>query len=378
MKFQRFAVKMVERTDDVAVESTGERWRLGHRPALDGLRALAVALVFCRHVHVPGFASAGAVGVTVFFTLSGFLITSLLLEERSARGTFSLRRFYVRRFQRLVPAMLACVLLAVVVELVVSGRIDDWAIIAGTLTYTTNFLMMSQHIVAPTTALGHTWSLAVEEQFYLLWPLLLLAVVKLPRRWRLVLLFYASLGSLLLRLMHWHGGADWQRVYFGLDTHADSLLVGCALAVALHGSRSRTPGRWAKLAAPAGLCVIAGTCCTNLVFADVAGPLVVAVATAAVIYPAVTSDFADFLAGPTLVSVGRRSYGVYLYQGPVLLLTGDGSLWVSFFVALPLLAGVTALSWQYVEQPFLRLKDRQRPAAPSGAPAPSEAVLRGA
>lgn len=136
--------------------------------------------VLASHCGIPMW-NSGQTGVVMFFTLSGFLITTLLLEERERTGGFSLKRFYARRARRLLPAMLAAVTLAVLCELVVFGAIHDGPLIIGSLTYTANFVSMSG--LPAETGLGGMWSLALEEQFYLTWPLLLILTARVPRRW---------------------------------------------------------------------------------------------------------------------------------------------------------------------------------------------------
>jgi peptidoglycan/LPS O-acetylase OafA/YrhL len=214
-------------------------------------------------------------------------------------------------------------------------------------------------------ALSHTWSLATEEQFYLVWPLLL--AVLLPRfgeRAVLVVAICGSMASAAERLWLWRDGVGEWRVYFGADTHADALLVGCALAVLLrtHGSRRRPV---------AGLLLLSGTCALSLTTGFTAGvivPTVVPLMTAGVIACAV--DGARALTWRPLRLVGERSYGLYLWHYPVAILVElvVGRAWLpQLVVMVPVAWCLTLVSWHVVERPFLRMKDR-----PSGPPAPSE------
>ena len=336
---------------------TNDSWRLGHRPALDGIRATAVGLVLLAHSRIPLVGNGGGVGVAIFFTLSGFLITALLLEERQAFGRIKVTAFYLRRALRLVPAMVACVALAMVVMLGTEGHIPDWSLVIGTLTYTSNWVMIDGHFPLP-TALGHTWSLAIEEQFYLIWPLALILLGRVTPRRTVRLILIAAAGVLLLRALL-HNGADPDyRLYFGFDTRADGLLIGAALAFWLH----RRPERTVHAATPwVGLGALAA-CCFAWGWAKwVLMPTVVGLGTALLIYGVVQRRGFRLFEMRPVRWVGKRSYGIYLYQSPLhvleMHLLGLSPAWW-LLVFLPATFVAAALSWRYVEQPFLRWKDR--------------------
>src|SRR5260370_110527 len=201
--------------------------RLGHRPALDGLRGIAILGVIGVHVALlPG----GGAGVDVFFTLSGFLITSLLLEEHAETGRLRLKQFYMRRFLRLVPAFTLLLLVHFVYCLVCYRGWQQKAGLAGgviSLGYFSNWSRAYKWI--PHFGLSHTWSLAIEEQFYLLWPVLLLAVLFLfkSQGGRLRAVAALALAFVLYRALLIQWGAPFHRIYNGLDTRADALLIGC-------------------------------------------------------------------------------------------------------------------------------------------------------
>jgi peptidoglycan/LPS O-acetylase OafA/YrhL len=205
---------------------------LGYRPALDGLRAVAVLAVLTYHV---GWIPGGFLGVDVFFMLSGFLITTLLCEEHARTGTISIRRFYVRRARRLLPALVLFLLICGGI-LFVTRPSAFWPTLGGNLlgvlSYGANWLIIYWRGLG---VFGHTWSLAIEEQFYLAWPLLLLGLLRGARP-RLIVagLVTAAAGSLAWRLALALDGASFARLYAATDTHADGLLVGAALAVWLH------------------------------------------------------------------------------------------------------------------------------------------------
>lgn len=346
---------------DSRTEVDGSVWLLGHRPQLDGVRAMAVLMVLIAHADViPKLGKGGPVAVSVFFTLSGFLITTLLLEERYVFGRINVPAFYRRRFLRLVPGMLACVVVACFVLLVHRYVFPDLKLVIGTLTYTSNWQIMSG--VPRPTALGHTWTLSVEEQFYLIWPLLIVVTARLSKRRMLTILIVACAAVLAWRITLYLHGAGYSRIYFGLDTWADSLMYGAVVAVALHRSRVRpNTSRWVVWG---GLLLIAAGCFLpgrephNLHLLVV--PALGGIGTATVIY-AIAQDrgFAPF--GWRWVRwVGKRSYGLYLYSAPVnvfLLLTVTRDKWIQLFVLAGTFA-MAALSYRYIESPFLRVKDR--------------------
>src|SRR5436305_1011773 len=208
---------------------------------LDGIRAIAVLAVIAYHLSIP-WARGGLLGVGVFFTLSGYLITDLLLDRWHRRGNLGLRNFWLRRARRLLPALF--LMLAAVSVWVAFFDTSQLAgvrrqVIAAVF-YFNNWSTIAQHgsyfarFAAP-LPLDHLWSLAIEEQFYLLWPWLLLAGVSLFRR-RVTLALIALAGaaaSAIAMGVLYHPGYDPTRVYEGTDTRAFGLLIGAALAIAL-------------------------------------------------------------------------------------------------------------------------------------------------
>ncbi len=350
-------------------------WRLGQRPQLDTLRAVAVLLVVAAHAEVlPG--PAGTVGVTMFFTLSGFLITALLLEERTRHGRISLSRFYVRRARRLLPALalfVTCVgFVAMISERATQLTLRDFA---GVLFYVGNFTTGMQ---GRDNSLLHLWSLSVEEQFYIIWPCILIVVLAVSRGRVAPLLAVAGLASMTafgLRVWLWDDGAGALRVYFGTDTRMDSLLIGCMAAMWMHG---RHAGRNRPLVAGA-LIVGAGMCSlADVETAVIALPAVVAALTALATLCLVQQPSTGLFVWRPLVLVGRRSYALYLWHLPLVgtaVSMPTASKWPALAIAALLTAAIVHLSWRCVEEPFLRRSDRdQHPRTPplraQGAPAP--------
>ncbi|KAA0107960.1 acyltransferase family protein [Mycolicibacterium sp. P1-5] len=365
-------------------------------PALNGVRGVAVALVLIGHSGIPGVAG-GFIGVDVFFVLSGFLITSLLLDEIGRTGQLDLGAFWIRRARRLLPALLLMVLAVIAARLLfppdaVSGLRNDavaaflwvanWAFVAHETDY------FSQG--APPSPLQHTWSLGVEEQYYLVWPLLIVGIAvllamiarrreKTPtivavRRAVLVLAVAGTLASAAEAILM-SSDTSLNRVYFGTDTRAQALLIGAAAAALLVRDwpamvagwpliRPRW-GRWLAGGVPvAGVAVLAAI--THVATGSATEfrhglLIVVAVAAVAVITGVALEQngpVAWVLSTPPLVALGVVSYGVYLWHWPVfLILTGERTGWTGYALfgarcAITLVAAVG--SWWLIERPIRR------------------------
>ena len=311
-------------------------------PGLDGLRALAVIAVIVYHGN-PSWLRGGFLGVEVFFVISGYLITMLLLSEHRRSGSVGLKNFWFRRARRLLPAVFTLLFVVSVVSVLFVR--DELARLKGdliaSLTYTMNW-----HLIVGETSyfdqfdrpplLRHLWSLAVEEQFYLLWPLLLVGLLVLFRK-RPDRLFGAMLGLALLSavaMAFLYRPIDPSRSYYGTDTRIGGLLLGCCLAVIWHPRqleagvppvrpRSVSTAGWAGVVALAALCVFSTE---RGAFLYRGGFLLVDLASLAVI-AAIAHPGARFnrrLGIPLLVYLGVRSYSIYLWHWPVFALTRPG------------------------------------------------------
>lgn len=326
--------------------------RLGYVPALDGLRGIAILLVIA--FHFVGQPFGGGYGVDLFFVLSGFLITTLLLEERATTGRIGLGSFYARRARRLFPA-LAAVLCAYLVYNAVFGR-NALATVADYGLYFGNIYFVVSH-KADNTGLGHLWSLAQEEQFYLLWPCLMLvfARAKRPVYWISALLV-ALVAYRFALIAH---GASMTRLYRAPDTHSEGLLLGAALAFLRR--QGFVAGEWAgKLGLALTIpTVAAGNWRFGLPIFELGAFLLVAAAVG-------NTDIARGLSVRPLVWLGTLSYSLYLWHFPVLWAFHANNrllaLGVSFLLAW--------LSYRYVERPFRRRRARVDPGVrPAPAPA---------
>ncbi len=355
--------------------------RSGQRymPGLDGLRALAVLAVIAYHEQL-GWAPGGLLGVGVFFTLSGYLITDLLLGQWVRSGGLNLADFWLRRARRLLPALF--VMLAVVtawVTVVSPSRLASLrGAVAGAATYSSNWYYIYTHSsyfarFAPPGPFDHLWSLAVEEQFYLVWPWLLLAGVFFLRgrrpgavRWLALPTLALAAASAVAMLMLYHPGYDPTRIYEGSDTRACGLLIGAALAMVWPSRRTEGTALWRRVALDgagfAGLAVI-GLMIWRVgqysAFTYQGGLVLLSVATAGVVAAAACPGalVGRALGWKPLRWIGVRSYGIYLWHYPVIILTSPANSAEDLpRAALQVAAsiGLAALSWRFVEEPIRR------------------------
>lgn len=293
--------------------------------ALDGLRGLAILLVVIYHARrdwMPG----GAIGVTLFFVLSGFLITRILTRH----DRIDYKRFYTRRALRLLPA----VVLFLIGVWAITGRV-----VWHPLTYTANFAAIYDWGIQPA---GHTWSLSVEEHFYLVWPLVVSVIPRQHLKTGVAVLFGMAVTWRLSMI-----GADYYRVAFGTDTSAYALLAGCALAV-WKPRPIRPVFGWAAVVGIGTVAAFGVALTDGFLYLEIAGALLAVVA----VHVASTRRI-PVLEWDWLVWLGAISYSLYLWHALFLYVL---PAWVA--VALAVL--VAWLSWQAVEQPLLRLGDSPR------------------
>ncbi len=367
--------------------------QLSYFAGLDGLRAVAVVGVLLYHGGVH-WANGGFLGVEVFFVLSGFLITTLLVNEWRRTGTVALGTFWARRARRLLPALF-CMVAAVGIYYAVAGPMDAIPDLKGegisTLLYAGNWHEISTGAsyfaaTGPTSPLKHTWSLAIEEQFYLFWPVLLVGVFWLVRQVRrrrgqsarsleilLAVTVIGTVASAVDMALLYKGGSGLDRVYYGTDTRAGSLLAGAALALTLailqqRSERTADPRpdrdqrRLLGLAAMAGLLgIVAAMHFANsssvwlypygLLAVDAGvGLLIVAV----VLFPGATVG--RILSARPIRAIGQISYGIYLWHFPLFLwldaaTTGLNGPWLLLF-RIGVTLAVSVVSFALIEQPI--------------------------
>jgi peptidoglycan/LPS O-acetylase OafA/YrhL len=344
-----------------------------YQAPLDGMRAIAVIAVLLFHHYQfdpnkrAGW-SGGFLGVDVFFVLSGFLITSLLLVEHRREGRVSLRAFWTRRARRLLPALFVMLVFVAVLAAWVFPARDLAALRADA--FSALFYVENWHrLHAPTTAVNHTWSLSVEEQWYLIWPIALAALLAFTRRrlQKLVLMIGVLIGVSVVAMAALYTSGPIDRAYYGTDTRAQSLLVGAGLAAVLllwRGPQTRQERFALEAAAVVGAAFVGWMfVAVHSSTADLfhGGFLLVALAVALVITAAVQPDtlvVRRVLSWRPLVAIGIISYGVYLFHWPVYMWLAPWRVHVSSSTLLALRLGVTfalaIASYFLIERPVRR------------------------
>jgi peptidoglycan/LPS O-acetylase OafA/YrhL len=332
---------------------------LRYNPAFDGLRAIAAMLVVAYHCRVPGF-NPGYFGVDLFFVLSGFLITRLLTEENEARGRINLPQFYLRRFLRLGPPLLLLLVAylavapAVLPQFSVGEHLRDAALAGFYLSdYAHAFWGMP-------TVLAHSWSLSVEEHFYLVWPFAVLLLARCEAHRRIPVLFGAFLLATAWRVFEAHH-AGWDATYFRFDTRMSGLIFGALLATGLP-RMGQIPEHAANIVGVIA-CAVLVICLrigywgapwalawiTTLVELAAAGLLISA--------SVPSSWVSSTLSAPPLVALGVISYGIYLWHYPIAVYFRDWLPWqeTTAIVTASALAAAT-VSYLTIERPLRRYR----------------------
>ena len=360
-------------------------------PQLDGIRALAVLAVMARHAELP-WVRGGGIGVDVFFVLSGYLITTLLLREYDAEGTISLKRFYIRRARRLFPALLAVAAISFVLFLVVQPELtpDTLVGIGASIFYVSAWFRALGW--SDLGWFGHTWSLSVEEHFYLVWPLVVLWICRRHRahlqHWILglflVFLAYRTACGVL--------DVSAARLEDSPDMRAAELIAGGALAVVLLRldiERARRWDRWWLVLVALSAADLARTVVAPFGFGNswyrIAGPGTIALETAAILGYLIVherSRLTALLSKPALVWVGRRSYAIYLWHLPLFGLlslkghpTTERAASRGLAIILTFVAAWASFKW--VESPFYRRRVEEKPPSEGSSPEAVDATAAG-
>ena len=351
-----------------------QRVALRHRPLIDGFRGLMILVTVGYHLGGWTSPAGGWVGVSGFFVLSGYLITSLLLREHGRDGSISFRRFYARRFRRLAPALLT-VLAGTVAVAAALGGAREFPTLRGdslaTLLYVANwrFIASAQSYFASfnPSPLRHAWSLAIEEQFYVVWPLLLVGLLRVLRRRHLaIVLAVGAVASAAWMAVLASGGGDVSRAYYGTDTRAQELLVGALLATVVSASRDddrvRRGAEWIGLA---GLVGFVGV--WLFMPADERWPylgggfLATAVVSAMLVYGCARTDggpLRHVLGNAPMRALGDRSYVLYLVHWPAIIFMApsrlDWNLALLDTARIVVALAITEVVHRFVERPVHR------------------------
>lgn len=398
------------RTDSAAKEQAPTRPKSRYIPALDGLRTLAVVAVVLYHLNLT-WAQGGLLGVTIFFVLSGYLITRLLLNEIAKTGRIDLKSFWIRRIRRLFPAVVTvvvvtCALCTVFNHVMLTKMRPD---ILPSLLFFNNWWQIMQDVsyfnaLGDPSPLTHFWSLAIEEQFYLIWPPLLLAMVSVHMskpNTRRVVLGLAAVSAVAMMVLY-NPATDPSRVYYGTDTRVFSLLLGAWMAfipdrdlaparlvrhlgldrlagAAKHGkskgdtaeAATTKPSELARFwSSPAsidlmgvvglvGLAAMVALTNGYTAFQYRGGTLLCSILTLMVIAACVQPQgmVARALAAEPLVWIGKRSYSIYLWHYPLLLLMNpvaniNDTPWWHYILQVLLVVAAAECSYRFIETPF--------------------------
>jgi peptidoglycan/LPS O-acetylase OafA/YrhL len=358
--------------------------RLNHITSLDGLRGVAVILVLTRHFEVLApqgltgitlvdhFFRGGYLGVDIFFVLSGFLITSLLLNEHAVHSKIYLLRFYGRRFLRLLPALSLLLVLYSIVT-VLNGQ--AFSSISSGIWASFFYYLNWQYVFSFPRSygdLGYLWSLSIEEQFYIVWPATLIILLRITKR----AIIHISFMTIFIAFVMWHRHVMWTTpseipykqftIFIRTDARIDSLLVGCITALIYRYHLITI--RLSQMLAMLGVIVLFlylefSQPYTGYMFSG--GFTVVAVSVGCLILGLTTSTFylTRLLSGRFIVLIGKTSYGIYLWHYPIFAFVNRHMTTVDeiykVVTALLFTALFTTASWMLIETPALRLKNRK-------------------
>ncbi|MGN6572659.1 MAG: acyltransferase family protein [Pseudolabrys sp.] len=340
---------------------------LRYNPALDGMRAIAALLVVADHYRMPG--SNGAFyGVDMFFVLSGYLITRLLFAEHAASGSIALTRFYLRRYLRLTPSLLALLGAYVVFGPILWPQFSvwwHWRDAALSALYVSDYgraFWNMPHIVQ------HTWSLGVEEHFYLIWPFAVIGLLRLPPRWRPAALFALYVAATAWRMNWYDDATDWPETYFRFDTRMSGLVLGALLATVL-SKVEHMPERLANLSGvvATGALVLAlmiggwrfeGAMEWTMTLAEFAAAALLIAASAP------ESWVSRLLSAPPIAAVGVLSYGIYLWHYPAAVYFRGMLPW---FETVPVVLAIAfvgaAMNHLLIERPLQAYRRGLKPAS---------------
>lgn len=361
--------------------------RLRQVKGLDGLRGLAVIAVVLYHFF-PALLPGGYLGVDLFFVLSGFLITSLLVREFRTSGTISLKDFWVRRFRRILPAAVSVLVMCTALVAWIGG---DLAVglrqqFLGTLFFVNNWTQIatSQSYFADNEiqVFAHYWSLAVEEQFYVIWPLLITGVFLIsrrkPRRLPILVAAVLAIGSAVAMALIYVPGEDPTRVYYGTDTHAFGLLIGAVLSLLMTSTKSDPQAdSWAtagkaesRIAGIIGTLALIGYGAQLFLMPDDAeityrgGLFLTSVLGILMVWGVVREygPMTPLFRTKVMRWFGQRSFSLYLWHWPVIMMLkalfegnqNSDKSWILGLVAVPISLLLSEISYQFIENPFRR------------------------
>lgn len=354
-----------------------KQFNLFYVPELDGIRGIAILLVMLFHIGTPIF-KGGFIGVDVFFVLSGFLITSLLLKEYDNHQKIALKNFYVRRALRLAPALiilLSTIALVSIFTLNYDLAKENINSILITLFYSANWVRAFN--LREMGLLNHTWSLSIEEQFYIIWPFLLIILLKITksRKHLFAVVALLTIFSWTLRIILQLKGFSADRLYNGLDTRADALLIGCILSIILFSNlinlKSKITLSLTKyigiIALLSYICILPFISWSSWHYFIWLAFLIQILTAFLILYVFISGDnfLKRFLRLKPLVWIGSISYGLYLWHDPVfeMIRMKEYSLWIIAVTGFIITFSTAFLSFYFIEKPILKLKSKFTPAS---------------
>lgn len=323
--------------------------RTTHIISLDGVRGVAVLLVVMLHSHIL---KGGYVGLDIFFVLSGFLITSILRSEIKRKDSIDFRKFYKRRIRRLLPALMICVSFTYLVLIIMGSDFRDLKQPLLAVTYLSDF-----YFGIDTYYLGHTWSLALEAQFYVLWPAILMFLSRQTTIKRSALLLFCFISAVLCWrgfLASYYQTAAIDHTYKSLDTRSDALIFGAVTSlVREQGYRFRN--NFLLFISIALILLVSYAVRSNNLWMNGVGFTLTAASSSYVVGFIATDNkniVSDVLSLPLLVYIGTISYGLYLYHYPIIKIFEREHLPLPLAILVSFIAA--ALSWHFIEKPIIR------------------------
>lgn len=332
---------------------------LAYQPSLDGIRAIAIVPVLAIHSLTP-HTLGGFVGVDIFFVLSGYLITLLLATEHSRTGKIDIRRFYMRRARRLYPTLILVVATYLALASIFFPKDNAIRDSVIALLYLSDY---ARAFWGFPHALQQTWSLAVEEHFYLVWPFVvpLLMRARHPARWLMVAYLVATLWRILNT--HWLGYAE---TYFRFDTRVSGILLGSLLALA------PAPIKLKSVLVPLTILLVLLPTTRYASDFGLTGAILLAELAAIMLIGAAANDLHPVLSHRLMIYLGKLSYGIYLWHFPIFLWLREHHGWrEALVVGLPLTIVLAMLTYHFVDSPLRRRFPLEGRARQPNTPSPT-------
>jgi len=346
-------------------------FKMRYIPEFDGLRGVAILGVILFHAGAP-FLKGGFIGVDIFFVLSGFLITSFLIKEFDKYDSINIKNFYVRRILRLIPALLFLLITYCFISfLLLSGEAAKKNYIDALISFFYLSNWARAFSIHPPDFLGHTWSLSIEEQFYMIWPIILLTMLRFRIKRHYIAIITSSIALLawMLRIYLSVNSASAERIYNGLDTRADALMIGCTIGIAIYSGLINENAKKTIEKLLISLCPISIFCLSMLSIVarwdspwmSYLGFTIVEIMSSILVFDILINEqsvIRKFLLNVGFVWIGKISYSLYLWHYPIYrtmkAMKYDG--FTTFIVGTILTFIMSMFSYYVIEKPILKFK----------------------